>query len=643
MCGIAGWLGYLEDGRCIAERMMRLLHHRGPDAQGFQQWPEATLAHTRLSIIDLSPAGAQPMPNKDETIWVVFNGEIYNHRQLRSELEAKGHCFRGHSDTEVLTYLYEEEGVEFIKRLRGMFAIAIYDRRWHTLLLARDRYGIKPLFYAASHNRLAFASELTALKAVPGIDLQPDRQAIYDFANLFYIPAPDTFYKGIKALKPAELLTAQLRGERVEWQTSTYHQWHIAPNPDLTLTQAADQVDEILTAAVQQQLESDVPLGSLLSGGIDSSLVSAAAQRGVPSGIQTFNVQFPNSDYDETWAAQSVAKHIGSQHFTLDINKERGTWDTITGLLQHAGQPFADTSLFAVNSISRLMRKHVTVALSGDGGDEAFGGYNLYWQLARIARLQLLPEPIWHATSAVMRRLRGFMPGVPEHWPERMRDLAGADDASVLQNLFCWIREREVKVLCRDTDVRSIKRHFAQNWEHHLAPGTSRVERLSALATEVNLRLQLPNDFLFKVDTASMRESLEVRVPMLDDDLVAFGLTLPHRLKVSGRTCKLVLRAVAELRLPAAIAAKPKRGFGIPVNLWVDDDFKARLPGYLLGRSNRLPEYFRAEVYRPWVEAFCQGRLLSGMTIQGLYQRIIMLLAMSLALDGVTARDNISE
>lgn len=631
MCGIAGWLGHLPEGQQVAGRIMHRLHHRGPDGRGFRHWPEATLVHTRLSIIDLSPAGAQPMSNEDGTVWAVLNGEIYNHRELQHELAQRGHQFRGRSDTEVLPHLYEEMGSELVTRLRGMFALAIYDTRAKTLLLARDRFGIKPLFYAPGHRRLAFASEINALWEVPGIDRQPDRQAVYDFAALFCIPAPETFYKGIRSLEPGQLLNARFDNDELRWRIQPYHRWSIAPNPTLTLDGAAACANELVATAVQRQLESDVPLGALLSGGIDSSLVSAAAQSGVNGGLRTFNVRFPDNGYDETWAALAVAKHIGSHHLTLDINENRGTWQHLTGLLRHAGQPFADTSLFAVHAVCRLMRQYVTVALSGDGGDEGFGGYDVYWQLARIERLLHVPVALWNGARAGLAPLAHFSV-VPAHLPQRLQDLAGADDTAVVQNLFCWLREDEQQRLCLNGETLPIRRLFERQWTHDLPAKASRLERLSALATEANIRLILPNDFLFKVDTASMRESLEVRVPMLDEELMAFGLTLPHRLKVKGRTCKLVLREVAARHLPAVVASKPKLGFGIPVDLWVDADFKTRLRETLLDSPAGLSEFFRPEIYRPWVEAFCSGRRVPEASRQGLYQRVIMLLAVHLAL-----------
>jgi asparagine synthase (glutamine-hydrolysing) len=571
------------------------------------------------------------MSNEDGTVWTVFNGEIYNHLALRRQLEARGHIFRGRSDTEVLPHLYEEEGGEFVRKLRGMFALAIYDTRTRTLLLARDRFGIKPLFYAPVTERLMFASEIRALLALPGIDDRPDRQAIYDFAALFYIPAPETFYTGIRALQPGEMLEARLHADGVSWQTRTYHRWTIAPDPTITLDQAAERAEALVMAAVRPQMESDVPLGALLSGGIDSSLVSVAAQAALSSRLRTFNVQFAETEYDETWAAVAVAQHIHSQHETLDMENGQGTWDYITDLLMHAGQPFADTSLFPVHAVCRLMRQHVTVALSGDGGDEGFGGYQHYLQMAKIAHWQALPAPVWRGAFRVLAPLANLQV-VPQRFPQRLRDFAGADNTAVIQNLLCWVRDHEHRQLCWDTDVLPVRRWFEPRWEYHLPPKASRLEQLFAHITEAGFRLTLANDYLFKVDIASMKESLEVRVPMLDEDLFAFGLSLPHGLKANGQTCKRVLRAVAQRWLPPPVANKPKWGFGIPVDGWVDTAFKMRLKDTLLGPTSRLPDCFRPEAYRPIVEAFCTDRACPHISRQGLYQRAIMLLAVHLAL-----------
>ena len=633
MCGIGGWIGSQDDGEEVADHMRQALHHRGPDGYGVRSFPSATLVHTRLSIIDLSESGAQPMANETGTIWSAFNGEIYNHRELRNDLERKGHHFRGHSDSEVIPHLYEELGPGFVERLRGMFAIAIYDARAQVLLLARDRFGIKPLYYAPTKTRLAFASELRALLCIKGLDTRPDRQAICDYAALFYIPAPQTFYQGIRALQAGEILEASLlRDDAIVWKTRRYWKGVIAPDQSLSLSEAVDHAQGLLTAAVQRQLESEVPLGSLLSGGIDSSLISAMAQQSLSGTLRTYNVRFPDQKYDETSAALAVAQHIGSHHVTLDMNEGQGTWEHIIDLLTHAGQPFADTSLFGVNAVCRLMRAHVTVALSGDGGDEGFGGYDIYWRLARIAQMQRFPAAMWKASALALGPLASLTV-VPAYLPARLRELAQGDDVQIVQGLFTSLQEEELRGLCLDHQkMLPVRRFFEQQWDHCLPRNADRVERLSALATEANARMTLANDFLFKVDLASMKESLEVRVPMLDEDLFSFGLTLPHRLKVKGRECKQVLRKVAARQLPPTIAEKPKHGFGVPVDRWGNAEFKSQVREALIGPSSRLPEYFRPEAYEPIVGAFCGDRFDGGISRSGIFRRTIFLLAMHLHL-----------
>ncbi len=622
-------MGSQDDGDEVADRMRRALHHRGPDGYGVKVFPSATLVHTRLSIIDLSESGAQPMANETGTIWSTFNGEIYNHRELRNDLERKGHYFRGHSDSEVIPHLYEELGPDFVERLRGMFAVAIYDVRTRTLLLARDRFGIKPLYYAPMKTRLAFASELRALLCVKGVDTRPDRQAICDYAALFYIPAPETFYQGIRTLQAGEMLEASLlQDNAIFWKTRRYWKGVIAPNQNLFLSEAVDRAQELITTAVQRQLESEVPLGSLLSGGIDSSLISAVAQQSLSGTLRTYNVRFPDQKYDETSAALAVAQHIGSHHETLDMNEGQGTWEHVVDLLRHAGQPFADTSLFGVNAVCRLMRSHVTVALSGDGGDEGFGGYDIYWRLERIARMQRFPAAMWKTSALVLGPLANLTV-VPAYIPARLRELAQGNDVQLVQGLFTSLQDEELRGLCVDYQkILPVRRFFEQQWEHCLPGNATRVERLSALATEANVRLTLANDFLFKVDLASMKESLEVRVPMLDEDLFSFGLTLPHRLKVKGRECKQVLREVAARQLPATVAKKPKHGFGVPVDRWSNAELKSRVRETLIGSSSRLPEYFRPEAYEPIVNAFCDDRSGGGISRSGIFRRTIFLLAM---------------
>jgi asparagine synthase (glutamine-hydrolysing) len=608
--------------------MLERLRHRGPDARGRKDFGAATLLHTRLSIIDLSATGEQPLCNEDGSIWVVFNGEIYNHRDLRQQLEQRGHQFRGKSDGEVLPHLYEEMGLDLLPRLKGMFSFSIWDERKGHLLLARDRFGIKPLFFAQGKDSLAFASEIPALLDLPGLDLGVDRQAVFDFAALTFIPAPQTFYRGIRSLCPGEVMVVDRRSIAAARPTS-FMRWSIVPDSSLSLEQATARAGELLQQAVTRQLEAEVPLGSLLSGGIDSSLASAVAAGALADGLHTFNVKFDDADYDETDAAVEVAHRIGSRHQTLSMPSDAGTWENVTSLLQHVGQPFADTSIFAVNAVCRRMREFVTVALSGDGGDEGYGGYQTYADLPRNNLVRAVPYPFRQIAARLSLRFRRN--AFARRMGARLSELGPGDDTDLIALMLSWVRRPEHRALCR-FDGLPIRRHFERQWDHQLPRGSSAVERLSAHLTEVSIRLVQANDLLPKVDMASMRESLEVRVPMLDEDLFAFGLTLPHRLKVMGGTPKVVLRAIAERRLGNRIARKKKQGFGVPVDTWVDDAFRARLRDELLASTTRLDEHFEPTVYRPYLEAFAAGRPHDTVSRQGLYQRVIMLLSAHLAL-----------
>jgi len=634
MCGIGGWIGDVAGGTELAEAMLRHLRHRGPDGAASRSWPFGTLVHTRLRVIDCSPAGDQPMPNEDGSVWVVFNGEIYNHRELRRWLEERGHRFVGRADTEVVPHLYEELGDEAVTRLRGMFAVAVFDLRRRRLVLARDRLGVKPLFVAETGGGLAFASEIAALRAVPEVDTRVDPQAVADFCALCFVPAPLTWFRGIRAVEPGELLLADLGSGRLEIERRFYHEWRIAPDSSLTLEAAAEQVDAALRAAVSSQLESDVPLGALLSGGIDSSLVVAEAMSSLGSaGLSTYNVAFPDAVYDESWAARAVAEHLGTRHEELRLEDGGGDWELVCALLRHAGQPFADSSIFAVDAIARVMRERVTVALSGDGGDEGFGGYASFLRVVPAAALEVWPRPLRDLlarATAVGGRLGVMSAGAVE----AIAALRDGDDVALLTAFHSWVRGEELGRLVAPLGrVEPVRRWFERRWSVDRSAVSTGIERISSLLTEVSARLMLPNDYLFKVDCASMRHALEVRVPMLDEELVALGLRLPHRLKVAGGSTKVLLRHLAARYLPKRVAEKPKAGFSVPVDSWVASGFRNRLRERFLTGHSPCEDLMSEKVFRPWVEAFLAGYPLRGISRAGLYQRIVMLLAADLALE----------
>lgn len=636
MCGIAGWFGFrgsARPGSGLVAELSSALRHRGPDAGGTRVFETSGLVHTRLRILDLSPFGDQPLSNETGDIWTIFNGEIYNHEEIRIKLEMKGHVFRGRSDTEVIPHLYEERGEAFLEDLRGMFAIAVIDLRRKRLVLARDRFGIKPLYFGRTGGGVCFASELNALLLFPGLDRTPDLQALSDFIALLFIPAPATFYRGARSVEPGEVVVVEERDEDVRIAQRKYHRWRVIPRRDLSAAEALQTTGELLDLAVGSQLESDAPLGALLSGGIDSSLVSEAAARARGGSLRTFNVRFPDRSYDETWAALSVAERIGSQHQTVDLGSGLADWDDVCKLLRQIGQPFADTSLFGVNLVCREMRKHVTVALSGDGGDETFGGYASFWRIGPFASWQRLPSAIQALAASFLEQVTRPWHG-PSTIPARLREIGATDDVGLLATLHCWIRDQEQRNLLGGRVIEPARRLFEPSWEIDLPKNSSRIERLSAANTEVAARLILPNDYLVKVDIASMSHGLEVRVPMLDEELFGFGLSLPHRLKVRGRTGKRLLRALARKRLPREVARKPKAGFGVPVDTWVGAEFFTALRDTLSGTSSPLRNLLNEKQYLGWVDAFAEKRPLRHVSREGLYQRVIALLSLHLALGG---------
>ena len=631
MCGIAGWIGTITEPReALAAKMQAAIRHRGPDEQRAEHFDAASLVHARLKIIDLSENGAQPMPNERRNVWVAFNGEIYNHKALQQRLEQNGHQFRGTSDTEVIVHLYEDLGLDAFAELRGMFAIAIFDAVNNRLVLCRDRFGIKPIFYALQNDVVLFASELNALKTYRGLSLSISEQSLYDLTSFFYVPAPNTIYKDVYALLPGQVLRVDLDGEEVRCRFSRFHQWDPALS-EPTECDALSRVQSLTECAVKSQLESDVPLGSLLSGGIDSSLVSYFAQQHSNGSLRTFNVKLPDAAEDETWAAIRVAEHIESRHTTLPMSSAGGDIEAVYDLIKYVGQPYCGTSLFGANAVCREMRKHVTVALSGDGGDEGFGGYTLYSEMLRARPFVGLPSPVQSSILSTMSVL-GRMSSRCQRYRRLLSYFHGNDTVDFVKNFFMWLKEPELRQLWRGRkEMEPIRRYFEDDWNKVAKLPIAMREKLTLFATLANTNIMLLNDYLFKVDCASMKESLEVRVPMLDEELFQFGISLPSRLKFSRTETKIILRQLAAKLLPAEVAKKPRWGFGIPIDSWLNSDAKREIEATLLSAGNKSPlaEYYDYDIYSKWVTAFCHDQKIEGFSHQGLLQRILMLLSVN--------------
>jgi len=633
MCGLAGRFhpAALPDAPGWAERADALLAHRGPDGAGRYGDGRCELVHRRLALLDLSPTGQQPMPNEDESVFVVFNGEIYNHRELRARLARRGHGFRGMSDTEVLVHLYEEDGPDLVHQLQGMFAFAVYDRDRRQLVLARDRFGVKPLFYAAHARQLVFASEIKAILALPDFVPWLDRQACYDFLGLGYVPEPATGFGNVRALPPGSLVVASARG----CSEVAYHRVAACPDPARGLELTVGALEGTLLDAVAAQAVADVPVAALLSGGIDSSLVVAAHARATGTPIRTFNVRFPDPRHDETPTALAAAAHCGTEHRTVDLDGGALTTDAILALLRHFDQPFADPSCIPTYWLATTIRQAgYTCALSGDGGDEAFGGYAPFWRANRLMRLMGLPG--WVRRAGV--RVGTAVADVTRDWGRqlakaaRLSDAGHGDAALLLAGLSNYLSEEE-KAALLDPAAREALLPVYRLYDGYPTPAVTDLEELSRRITEKLFAVSLPSNMLRKVDMMSMRAGIEVRVPLLDESLVAMGLRLPHRLKTDGRSGKLVLRALARRWLPANVATHPKHGFTIPLDRMVPAGFHDALEDLLGTPSARTRTMLNGAVVRRWLDAFRQAREQprgGAVSRGGLYQRVLTLLALEL-------------
>lgn len=634
MCGIAGRFhpGGLLTAPGWHERADALLAHRGPDGRGHYRDQRCELVHRRLALIDLSPSGAQPLESEDGNVLVVYNGEIYNHRSLRSALEGRGHVFRGTSDTEVLVHLYEDWGEHMVSHLRGIFAFAIYDRPRSLLLLARDRFGVKPLFYAVHQGQWVFASEMKAILAIPGFQPELDRQAVYDFLGLGYVPEPATGFANIYALPKGTTLLASAGGHRL----TEFHRVASHPNSAALLSETVAATGEALLEAVKAQAVADVPVAALLSGGIDSSLVVAAHSRSGGGPIETFNVRFPDRDHDETELALAVAGQLGTRHHTIDLGDSALTPDAILELVRHFDQPFADTSFIPMYWISKSVRERgIICTLSGDGGDEAFGGYKRFWRANRLIQIMRLPG--W--MGGTIERMGAATAAQTRNWGRQvwkavqLAQLGRHDSAILIAGLSSYLTEEQKRQLAPAgacAGLEPVYRHF----DSYEPRGVSTIEDLSLRMTEGVFNVGLPSDMLRKVDMMSMRAGIEVRVPLLDENVVALGLTLPHRLKTDGRTGKRVLRSLATGWLPARVVSHPKHGFGIPLDIMIPAGFYSVLDDLLVSPSARTRPLLNAGLVRQWLislkQAKDRGAFGGVISRRGLHFRVFMALSLEL-------------
>jgi asparagine synthase (glutamine-hydrolysing) len=594
MCGICGKLYHSRDRTVDGEllrSMASVINHRGPDDEGIYVKNNVGLAHKRLSILDLSPAGHQPMNNEDGSIWIVFNGEIYNFLDLREELQKKGHTFRSRTDTETIIHLYEEKGVECVHDLRGMFAFAIWDENKKRLFCARDRAGKKPFVYAHTEDGLVFASEIKSLLRDPALKRNLDYSAIHHYLTYQYVPSPLSIFKDIKKLPPAHVLIYEGGDLTIKryWSLSYQKKLHLS-----SVGEYGEQFRDLFQEAVKIRLRSDVPLGAFLSGGIDSSLVVAVMSRLMNQPVKTFSIGFEEEGYDEVAFARIIAEKYETDHHEFTVKPDAVS--ILPQLVWHYNEPFADSSAIPTYYVSKMTRDFVTVALNGDGGDESFAGYERYVadKLADYYRrvppfiregiIRRAVDTLPHSTNRrnFFRRLKRFVKGISEPPERRYVRWICFFDNEMKGDLYT----PSFKDLNRELDSVDLTVKWYERAD---------AEQFLDRTLFVDVMSYLPEDLLVKVDIASMAHSLEARSPFLDHKVMEFAALLPPNLKLRGMETKFLLKDTLSDIVPQEILQRKKMGFGVPLDVWFRNDLKEMAYDVLLDQKSIERGYFRKE------------------------------------------------
>jgi len=594
MCGICGFLR--REGPASAEdvaSMARAVAHRGPDAEGFHVESPVALGHRRLSIIDLSEAAREPMANEDGSLWLVFNGEIYNFRELREELRGR-HRFRSQGDGEVIVHLYEERGDAVVEALDGMFAFALWDARRRRLLLARDRTGKKPLFYHDSPGLFAFASEVKGLLAHPAVPHQRDEAALPLYLTYGYVPSPRTLYRGILSLPPAHRMVATETG--LEGPTP-YWRVRFRDGEVVDEREAEEHFRSLLRRAVERRLVADVPLGAFLSGGLDSATVVALMAEAAGGRVRTFTIGFGGAPaYDERAHARAVAERFGTDHTEFVV--EPRALDLVDRLVWHHDGPFGDSSAIPTFLLSELTRSRVTVALNGDGGDEVFAGY---LRLYGGALAEALPRWAFHAAAAALAVLPE--PKDRKHPLRFAKRFAEAGSLPLAERFLRWngiftgglsdlLRPELRAHASPDRLLASYREPLERSLEPALDAG--RPSTLSRLL-QLNFETYLPDDLHVKMDRTSMAHALETRSPFLDTAVVEFGASLPDRLRMRLGKGKILLRRAMKGVLPESVLSRGKMGFGAPLGAWFRGELDGLVKERLLDPASPIYDYLQAE------------------------------------------------
>jgi asparagine synthase (glutamine-hydrolysing) len=603
MCGICGKFNYLNQAP-VNENLLRdmcsVLQHRGPDDETVYIDGYMGLGHRRLSIIDLE-GGQQPMSNEDQTCWVICNGEIYNFKQLRRELQHCGHQFRTRSDTEVILHLYEEQGIACVKQLRGMFAFALWDMRQKRLFLARDRLGQKPLVYTQTKQGLMFASEIKSLLQDPQITPEVDLAALHHYLTYQYVPSPYTIFRGIHKLPPAHTLVCE------QGKTTIERYWELRFKYDrLSEQEYMEESLRLLKEATDLRLVSDVPLGAFLSGGIDSSAVVGTMAQLCSRPVKTFSIGFEEEAFNELEHARVVARHFGTEHQEFIVKTD--ALEVLPKLIWHYNEPFADPSAIPSYYVAKIARQHVTVALNGDAGDESFAGYERYIAERQALFYQRIPAPIRHGLIEPLSRLLP-QTGREQALPDKVRRFICTISSPFAQRylqLICAFNNQQKQAIYSPEMKRLLDNHDSLKRIQQIYDEAPAPDPISS-ALYVDLMNYLPDDLLVKMDIATMANSLEGRSPFLDHKLMEFTATIPWQLKLKGTTTKYILRKALTKLLPSRILHRKKAGFSVPISNWLRHELRDFAQQTLLDKRCTQRGYFNPESIKKLLEQHLSG------------------------------------
>ena len=592
MCGICGTINFnkLPVKKTILEQMNNAIIHRGPDDSGIHIFKNTGIAHRRLSIIDLT-TGCQPLSNENSSVWITFNGEIYNYKQLRNYLFKKGHIFRTNSDTEVIVHLYEEFGKDSVAMLEGMFAYAILDQSKNKLFLYRDRFGQKPLFYTFQDNFFAFASELQAITAHSNIKKEMNFQSLHDYLTLQYVPAPNTIYKNINKLQPATYLEIDVNAE-TEHRSHTYWKCNFKRKLDISYNDAKDKLRYMLKNSVSKRLMSDVPLGAFLSGGIDSTIITGLMSEMSDTPVKTFTIGFNNTKYDERNYASITTKKFKTDHNVKIVNPQ--DFSIVEKLIKNYGEPYADASMLPTYLLSKFAREKVTVALSGDGADEFFAGYYRYLVYRHSLTGDAIPQTLRNNLYKFSQKYISFGNDERSFTGKTKRILkmsASEEDERYLEIISRIPETLKNSIYGKEINYLDLKR--TQSYFDSISHKLSAVNPVEKLM-ETDIYSYLPNDILTKIDIASMANSLELRSPFMDHKLVDYVNSLPIQFKQGFKTRKKILTDTFSDIIPKEVHSRNKMGFGVPISSWLRNDWKKQSTELILDGFGIKNGYFSA-------------------------------------------------